>query len=199
MQGRLVNASLLHDYGFSTLEVRASRASRRMVSRLGQQQRFSTLEVRASRASPWETSLQYPQLEFQYPRSSGQSCKTKKNRVPFFSVLSFSTLEVRASRASRPEHRPVPARPSVSVPSKFGPVVQATLHFHIEEEILGFSTLEVRASRASGRVPGTLTQIQMFQYPRSSGQSCKEFTRDGIGHDGHVSVPSKFGPIVQER
>ena len=61
----------------------------------------------------------------------------------------------------------------VSVPSKFGPIVQDG---RLIVEILAtvcFSTLEVRANRASVQLGRPVVLILLFQYPRSSGQSCK--------------------------
>ena len=135
-------------WGFSTLEVRASRASiRPWPVKKGIIQRFSTLEVRASRASMISRIECRGYVPFQYPRSSGQSCKLdggEKDLQPInVSVPSKfgPVVQVRTSPDMRPSS-------CVSVPSKFGPVVQADRPMRPASTLKGFSTLEVRASRA---------------------------------------------------
>ena len=157
---------------FSTLEVRANRARPLVLFCSVQFVSFSTLEVRANRASDSRDNLNSERIGFQYPRSSGQSCKGEG-----------------AGKRS--------GRGKVSVPSKFGPIVQGKAHTRSKRRSTRFSTLEVRANRArmlislSKKMSSCFSTLEVranraswrlapfaiaatrFQYPRSSGQSCK--------------------------
>ena len=111
--------------------------------------------------------------EFQYPRSSGQSCK-----------------------AGSTETRIAP--PAVSVPSKFGPVVQVGRRTGHDELLLVFQYPRSSGQSCKFLPIEVIQRFLEFQYPRSSGQSCKlRLSCQSCSWSG-VSVPSEFGPIVQD-
>ena len=133
---------------------------------------FSTLEVRASRASNSDPILSLTTSKFQYPRSSGQSCKAEYLPGLLAIIASFSTLEVRASRA---RILPSPCR----------------------HKTYSFSTLEVRANRASPLAVFSAYQRSSFSTLEVRANRASYNFAKSPKNVNLVSVPSKFGPIVQ--
>ena len=133
---------------------------------------FSTLEVRANRASEQRIDMSCSLFQFQYPRSSGQSCKDSRLS---HKTHNFPFQYPRSSGQSCKGivNMPILVAKTVSVPSKFGPIVQEEGFEIIPYYLFSFSTLEVRANRASSEHQSTSPLPIPFQYPRSSGQSCK--------------------------
>ena len=184
---------------FSTLEVRASRASVAAMRDTTQSGRFSTLEVRASRASTLRHTYATRALrKFQYPRSSGQSCKLQFLRLYLVPAQRFSTLEVRASRASLSARVANDELCDVSVPSKFGPVVQGDQdEYNSDAQGHKFQYPRSSGQSCKRQMGATVESLHRFQYPRSSGQSCKSGHGQCVRRHECVSVPSKLGPVVQ--